>query len=68
MPALSAWYANTTGPENISDAHFNGEQISNGEARRMRATKTFLDVKTWIVYSGNDSLKEAAEGLVAKVG
>lgn len=53
---------------NISDAHFNGEQISHGEARRMRASKTFLDIKTWIVYSGNDSLKEAAEELVAKVG
>lgn len=53
---------------NISDATFNGEQISNSEARRMRATKTFLDVKTWALYSGNDSLKEAAEELVAKVG
>lgn len=53
---------------NISDAHFNGEQISNGEARRMRAAKTFLDVKTWTLYSGNYSLKEAAEKLVAKVG
>lgn len=53
---------------NISDAHFNGEQISNGEARRMRASKTFLDVKTWVLYSGNDTLKRAAEELVAKVG
>lgn len=52
----------------ISDAYFNGAEISNGEARRMRASKTFLDVKSWIVYSGNDSLKEAAEELVAKVG
>ena len=52
----------------ISNALFNGNQISNGEAYRMRAAKTFLDVKTWILYSGNDSLKEAAEKLVAKVG
>ena len=53
---------------NISDAHFNGEQISNGEARRMRASKTFLDVKTGVLYSGNDTLKRAAEELVTKVG
>lgn len=53
---------------NISNALFNGNQISNGEARRMYASKTYLDVKTWILYSGNDSLKEAAEKLVAKVG
>ena len=53
---------------NISDAHFNGEQISNCEARRMRTSKTFLDVKTWILYSDNDSLKRAAEELITKVG
>lgn len=52
----------------ISDAYFNGSEISNGEARRMKAAKTFLDVKSWIVYSSNDSLKEAAEELVTKVG
>lgn len=52
----------------ISNALFDGSQISNGEAYRMRASKTFLDVKTWVLYSDNDSLKEAAEKLVAKVG
>ena len=53
---------------NICKAVFNGELVSNGEARRMYASKTFLDVKTWTLYSGNYSLKEAAEKLVAKVG
>lgn len=52
---------------NISYAEFNGEQISNCAARRMKAAKTFIDVKTGKVYSDNSSLKEAAEAILASV-
>ena len=50
---------------NIHYATFNGEEVSNSEARRMKASKTFVDVKTGMVYSDNKYLKEAAEALLA---
>lgn len=52
---------------NISDAYFNGRQISNCEARRMRASKTFIDVKTWKVYGDNDMLRAAVEKIMNEV-
>ena len=52
---------------NISDAYFNGRQISNGEARRMRASKTFIDVKTWKVYGDNNTLRYEAEKIMNAV-
>ncbi len=49
---------------NIREAWFAGARISNSEARRRKAAKTFIDVKTGIVYSDSAYLKEAAEWLL----
>ena len=51
---------------NVRDATFGGSPISNSEARRMKAAKTFIDVKTEQVYSDNQTLKNAAEVLAGK--
>lgn len=48
---------------NVRSAEFCGESISNGEARRMKAAKTFIDLKTERVYSDNDTLLEATKKL-----
>ena len=48
---------------NIRYAEFNGEQISNCEARRMKGARTYIDVKTGRVYGDNEKLKEAAAKL-----
>ena len=48
---------------NISGAWFQGTKISNSEGRRMRGSKTFVDVKTWRVYSDNEKLSRAAAEL-----
>ena len=48
---------------NVSSATFNGNSISNCEARRMKGSKTFIDVKTGKVYSDNDLLGKAAAEL-----
>lgn len=48
---------------NISNATFNGVSISNAEARRMKGSKTFIDIKTGKVYSDNELLKKAAAEL-----
>lgn len=45
---------------NIRWAEFNGESISNSQARRYKAAKTFVDVKTGAVYSDYETLKDAA--------
>lgn len=47
----------------IKDAWFNGESISNSEGYRMKAAKTYIDVKTGRVYSDNYSLEQAAKKL-----
>jgi hypothetical protein len=44
---------------NISGAEFNGDSISNCQARRYKAAKTFIDIKTEKVYSDYPTLKEA---------
>lgn len=45
---------------NVRRAWFNGEDISNCEARRMKAAKTFIDVKTRKVHSTNNTLASEA--------
>lgn len=48
---------------NISGADFQGEHISNSEARRMLAAKTYIDVKTETVHSDSWTLERAAAKL-----
>ena len=50
----------------IHAAYFKGERISNSEGYRMKSAKTFIDVKTGMLYSDNATLKAAAMEL-AKV-
>lgn len=45
---------------NVSNAWFDGYEISNCEARRMKASKTYIDIKTEKVYSDNTTLAEKA--------
>ena len=48
---------------NVRSAEFNGEQISNSEARRMKDARTYIDVKTGKIYGDSEKLKEAAAKL-----
>lgn len=48
---------------NISGADFKGERISNCEARRMKAAKTYIDIKTGKAHSDNYTLENAAREL-----
>ena len=48
---------------NISGATFGDHSISNAEARRMKAAKTYIDVKTGKAYSDNYTLLKAVEEL-----
>lgn len=52
---------------NISDAEFCGKPISNCEARRMKAAKTFIDVYAGDAHSDNRTLAQAAEELLKTV-
>ena len=56
---------------NISTAKILGASgenwISNSEARRMKASKTFVDVKTGELVSDNRNMRERAEELLAEV-
>lgn len=54
---LVCWYYNTG---NIKAATFQGDEISNCEARRMKASKTFIDLTTGKVHSDNRWLLYAA--------
>lgn len=49
---------------NISSATFNGEAISNSEARRIEGTKCYVDVATKGVVCDRDDLKQAAQEVV----
>ena len=51
---------------NISGATFNGETISNSQAYRYKAAKTYIDIKTGEVHSDYPTLAEAAEKLAAE--
>lgn len=48
---------------NVRDAWFDGVSVSNCEARRMKAAKTYIDIKTGQVFGDNDRLKAAAARL-----
>lgn len=52
---------------NVHSATFQGEGISNSEAYRMKAAKTYIDVETGEVVSDNRYLKEAAEEVLEAV-
>lgn len=52
---------------NIHSAEFDGNDISNSEGYRMKAAKTFVDVKTGKVYGDNERLKKKAEEIVKEV-
>ena len=49
---------------NISSATFNGETISNSEARRIEGTKCYVDVATKEVVCDREDLKKAAQEVV----
>lgn len=49
---------------NISSAKFNGEAISNSEARRIEGTKCYVDVATKEVVCDREDLKQAAQEVV----
>lgn len=48
---------------NISGAEFQGKHISNSEAYRMKAAKTYIDIKTGKLRSDNWTLEQAARVL-----
>ena len=48
---------------NISGAEFQGERISNCEARRMKAAKTYIDINTGKARSDNYTLLKAVKAL-----
>lgn len=49
---------------NISSATFNGETISNSEARRIEGTKCYVDVATKEVVCDREDLKKAAQEVI----
>ena len=52
---------------NISSAKFNGETISNSEARRIEGTKCYVDVATKEVVCDREDLKQVAQEVVDNV-
>lgn len=58
---LNCTYYNTG---NVRSAEFQGNSISNCEARRMKAAKTYIDVPSGRVYSDNYTLQQAVEELL----
>lgn len=48
---------------NIKYAEMNGEHVSNSEGYRIKAAKTFVDVKTGKLYSDNYYCRKAAAEL-----
>ena len=49
---------------NIRSASFRGKSLSNSRARKMKYSKTYIDVKTGNIYSDMDELKEAVEEIL----
>lgn len=47
----------------ISEATFNGEYVSNRYAGQLKSTKTYLDLTTMEMHSGDDMLLNAAKKL-----
>ena len=58
---LECTYYNTG---NISGAWFDGERISNCQARRYKAAKTYIDVATGELHSDIPALEKAATRLM----
>ena len=52
---------------NIHHAEFDGEHISNNEARRLKSAKTYIDLKTGRVYSDSYRLKNKVEAILKEV-
>lgn len=52
---------------NVSTARFNGNSISNRDARRLMGAKTYIDVKDGTLHSTRDDLKAATEALMAGI-
>lgn len=52
---------------NISSAKFNGETISNSEARRIEGTKCYVDVATKEVVCDRENLKQATQEVIDNV-
>lgn len=48
---------------NIHTAEMNGMSVSNSEGYRIKAAKTFVDVKTGKLYSDNGYCRDAAAAL-----
>ena len=61
---LECTYYNTG---NVKHATFKGEDISNCEARRMKASKTYINVEDGTIHSDNDTLSEAVMEILASV-
>lgn len=51
---------------NIRAAWFGENSISNSEARRMKCSKTYIDIATGMVISDDEWLKKAAETILAE--
>lgn len=49
---------------NICSAEWNGEEISNRQAYKLCAAKTYVDVKTGEVVSERDELAEAVKAIM----
>lgn len=49
---------------NIHYAEFQGEHVSNSNARAMQYAKTYIDVKTGKLYSDHEYLRSAAQELI----
>ena len=52
---------------NISGAEFCGVSISNCEARRMKAAKSYINVTTGEAHSDNGELLDAIERILAEI-
>lgn len=48
---------------NVRSAWFNGDHVSNSEACRMKAAKTYIDIKSGRAHSDNAALEKAAKEL-----
>ena len=48
---------------NVSGAWFKGETISNSKGLKMSCAKTFIDVRTGLVYSQNEKLAAEAASI-----
>ena len=61
---LECGYYNTG---NIKWAEFCGNSISNCEARRMKAAKTYIDINTGKAHSDNYTLQGRVEEILAEL-